>query len=327
LIFANNLSIFNDFTRFLINLPYFAFIYHHHNFFNWFHFESLLDRDFEKRNFLCNRHYIDHAIDHSPLSPSRITLNIQDVYGRSNLTPRTCFTGSQDRPRSCTCPYLQSVTTVWNSTFTCQTNCSDSWETVSAQYLYALIPRNSDEQDHLYSKESIIYRGKSRRRILITIQNFDLSKPLCVSLCITCMCQICVELSHIFPINTLLKISWRHPVYYSIAYIQWHAFDARGDKKLFIDTASFRSCNIIRYGRVVWNSWSRTAEERTRGQKRRVFLPRVPVDTFPADDLYEPLNKLTSVRGAASRDRHGRNFHDDVRRREYFLLVVSRGVK
>jgi len=268
LISANNLSIFNDFTRFLINLPYFAFIYHHHNFLNWLHFEPLLDRDFEKRNFLCNRHYIDHAIDHSPLSPSRITLNIQDVYGRSNLTPRTCFTGSQDRPRSCICPYLQSVTTVWNSTFTCQTNCSDSWETMSAQYLYALIPRNSDEQDHLYSKESIIYRGKSRRRISITIQNFDLSKPYYVHNYVPNLRRV------IYFQLTLLKISWRHSVYYSIAYIQWHAFDARGDKKLFIDTASFRSCNIIRYGRVVWNSWSRTAEEQTRGQRNVTFSCR-----------------------------------------------------
>lgn len=53
-----------------------------------------------------------------------------------------------------------------------------------------------------------------------------------------------------------------------IAYVQRHAFDTRGDKKLFIDTASFRSrlqC-VIKHGFVVRNSWSRTIGERTRGQ-------------------------------------------------------------
>jgi len=49
------------------------------------------------------------------------------------------FPRSTQIQASCTCPYLQSVTTVWNSTFTCQTNRSNSWETTMyPSSLYAL---------------------------------------------------------------------------------------------------------------------------------------------------------------------------------------------
>lgn len=50
--------------------------------------------------------------------------------------------------------------------------------------------------------------------------------------------------------------------------------------------------------------------------------PRFPTasasDTFPADDLYGPHDKLASIRGAAARDCRERNFLDDVRREFFF---------